>query len=131
MFPSDIIDDPLLVRSEKLIRWGAVTPMLGLCGIALTSRLLNPSRGMFFVEMVVLSLLGQALTWWGIYGVWRCRGWDSDVLFYLWMGAMLGGFAMMATGRLPVAAVVLAAPLVATFARWRMRRDAKQAGVAR
>lgn len=127
MFPSDLTDDPVLARSDKRIRIGAAVPMLGFAAVAFTGRLLEPSRHMFVAEMFALTVAAQVLTWWGLYGVSRSRGWKSGVLFYTWFGGMLGAMALLATGVLYAVPVPLVAPVVATFARWRMARGKEPA----
>ncbi|HEY5836520.1 hypothetical protein [Streptomyces sp.] len=131
IFPSDLTDDPLLARSDKCIRWGAAVPMLGLCVIAVTARLLDPGRGTFVSVMLFLSAVGQVLTWWGMHGVRRSRGWDSGVLFYIWVGGFLDAMAIASTAVLSLAPIPLLAPLVATFARWRLHRESRRVGAPR
>ncbi|SCE45312.1 hypothetical protein GA0115240_163538 [Streptomyces sp. DvalAA-14] len=105
--------------------------MLGLCVIALTARLLDPSRLTFALEMAGLSAIGQLLTWAGMHGVWRSNGWDSGVLLYVWLGGFLGGMALTSAGGWVLTPIPLVAPLVATLARWRLHRTARSAGVPR
>jgi hypothetical protein len=132
MFPCDLTEDPVLARSDRLIRWGAVIPWFGLAVIGLTGWLLRPSTATFVKEMLVLCTVGQVLVWFGMDGMRRCRGWAFDgVLFYIWFGGVVGAAALGSTGVMVLAPVAFVAPLVATAARWRMRHDAKHAGVAR
>jgi hypothetical protein len=131
VFPSDLTDDPLIARGDKLIRWGAFIPMFGFIVIGLTARLLVPSRATFVVEMLCLSACGQALVWLGMNDLRRRRGWTSGVMFYIWSGGVLATIASATTAIPAVAPIPLLAPLVATFARWRMHRRARSAGVPR
>lgn len=128
MFPSDATDDPLLARSDRLIRIGAAIPMLGFGAIAVTARLLAPSHATFVLEMLLVSLSAQTLTWSGIAGVWRCSGWTSGVLFYIWFGGVMGVMSLVATAIPAIIPIPLLAPLVATIARWRAVRRARPAG---
>jgi hypothetical protein len=61
----------------------------------------------------------------------RSRGWDSGVLFWIWAGGVLAAIVAASTAIPAVVPVPLLAPLVATFARFRMRRAAKKVGAAR
>lgn len=99
--------------------------MLGLCVIALTARLLDPDRAVFASAMFCLSAVGQGLTWRGLNCVRHRSGWDSGVLFPVWVGGILGAMAVLSTGVVTVVPIPLVAPLVATFARWRLRRVGK------
>lgn len=124
MFPSDLTNDPLLARSDKLIRWGAFVPWLGLGAIALTGWALRPSAQTFVREMLAIGTAGQVLVWIGMNGLRRCRGWAFEgVLFYVWVGGVLGAAAVASTGVMYVAPVPLAAPVVATLARLRSRKE--------
>lgn len=123
MFPSDLTDNPLLARSDKLIRSGAFVPMFGLCLIAFSGPLLNPSRGTFVAEVLGLGAIGQVLVWSGMDGLRRSCGWElTGVLFHTWMGGILAAAAAASTAVMYVVPIPLVAPVVATFARWRLRR---------
>lgn len=124
MFPSDLTDDPQLARSDKLIRWGAVIPWFGLGLIALTAWLLRPSTTTFRVEVLGLSAVGQVLVWRGMIGMRRCRGWACEgVMFYVWLGGLLGATAVASSGWVGLFMVPFVAPAVATVARIKMRRS--------
>jgi hypothetical protein len=126
-----LTDDPLIARGDKLIRWGAFIPMFGFVVIGLTARLLTPTKATFVVEMLCLSAVGQVLVWLGMNDLRRRRGWDSGVMFYIWSGGVLATIAA-ATAAIPLLAPIpLVAPVVATVARWRMRRAARSVGVTR
>lgn len=131
MFACETSHDPLLARSDKRIRLGAIFAPVGLGLIAITARLLNPTKVEFDLEMFCLASVGQGLVWWGMLGVQRTNGWLSGVVAYVWLGGVLNGWALAFTGYFALLTLPLLAPLVATFARWRMRRDAKQAGATR
>jgi hypothetical protein len=132
VFPCDVTDDPVLARSDRLIRWGAVIPWIGLGGIALTGWLLRPSTATFVKEMLALCAVGQCLVWLGMNGMRRCGGWAFEgVLFYIWFGGLVGAAALGSTGLMFLVPAAFLAPLVATFARFRMRRAAKKVGAAR
>lgn len=131
MFPSELTDDRLIARGDKLIRWGAFLPMFGFVVIGLTARLLTPSRSTFVTEMLGLSAVGQVLVWLGMNDIRRRTGWDSGVMFYIWSGGVLSTIAAATTAIPAVVPIPLLAPLIATFARWRMRRAARSAGVPR
>lgn len=132
MFPSDLTEDPLLARSDKLVRWGAFVPTFGFFLIGLTGRLVNPSRATFVLAMLCLSAAGQLLVWWGMNGLRRSRGWAvPGVLFYIWAGGVLTAIVAATTAVPAVVPIPLLPPLVATFAKRRMRQTARRAGVTR
>ncbi|MFC4033640.1 hypothetical protein ACFO3J_19440 [Streptomyces polygonati] len=131
MFPSDLTDDPLIARGDKLIRWGAFIPMFGFVVIGLTARLLTPNRSAFVIEMLLLSVVGQVLVWLGMNALRRRNGWDSGVMFYIWSGGILSTIAAATTAIFAVMPIPLLAPIVATFFRWRMHRAARSAEVPR
>ncbi|WP_329132921.1 hypothetical protein OG552_14465 [Streptomyces sp. NBC_01476] len=105
--------------------------MFGFVVIGLTARLLTPSRSTFVTEMLGLSAVGQVLVWLGMNDIRRRTGWDSGVMFYIWSGGVLSTIAAATTAIPAVVPIPLLAPLIATFARWRMRRAARSAGVPR
>jgi hypothetical protein len=131
MYPSDLTDDPELARGDKLVRWGSSVPTLGFCVLGLTSRLVISSRSQWVAAMLILSAIGQLGVWWGMNSLRRSRGWDSGVLFWIWAGGVLAAIVAASTAIPAVVPVPLLAPLVATFARFRMRRAAKKVGAAR
>lgn len=105
-------------------------PTMGFCVLGITSRLVISSRAEWVVAMLALSAIGQVGIWCGMNSLRRSRGWDSGVLFWIWVGGVLAAMVAGSTAIPAVMPIPLLAPLVATFARWRMRRDAKQAGAA-
>jgi hypothetical protein len=123
MFAVEHSHDPLLAHSDRLIRVGGVVAPVGLCLIAITSKLLHPSKALFDVAMLTLLGIGQVLVWRGLHGVNRTGGWRSGVVAYVWTGAVLTGWAVAFTGHFLVLVVPLIAPVVATLARWRMARE--------
>ncbi|MEU6850451.1 hypothetical protein ABZ901_11065 [Actinacidiphila alni] len=127
-FVSDVTSDPLLARSDKRIRWGAIVPPLGFCLAGLTGRLFNPGEETFIIEMLTFSVIGQLLVWWGLWGLHRTRGWDSDVLFYLWVGGVLTAITVTSTGILYLTPIPLIAPATAWVARARLRRGREERG---
>lgn len=129
MFPSDLTDDPILALGDKLVRWGALVPTAGFCVLGLASRLVISSRSEWVWSVLTLSAIGQVGVWVGMYLLRRSRGWASGVLFYLWSGGLLAAMVAGSTAIPAVIPIPLAAPLVATVARFRMRRGAKNAGV--
>jgi hypothetical protein len=131
VFECDTSNNPLLARSDKFVRVGGLVSPLGLCLIAVTARLLDPSRQDFIREVLCLTAAGQALTWWGMDGIRRSQGWCSGVVSYVWAGGVMTGLAVSSTAIIALAPIPLLAPLVATFARWRMHRRARSAGVPR
>lgn len=130
-FVSDTTDDPLLALSDKLVRWGAVVPFGGLVVIALSARLVDPSRDVYVAEMLALSVLGQLLVWLGMYGLRRTQGWDSGVFFYIGFGGVMNALAVASTGIVYLAPIPLLAPATAGFAKVRLRRRRVRAGEAR
>jgi hypothetical protein len=123
VFPSNETDDPVLARSDRLIRWGGLLPWLGLALAGLTGWLLRPSTGTFVACMLCVAAVGQLLVWSGMNGLRRCRGWAFDgVLFYVWVSGILSAAAVASTGVLVLTLIPLAAPTWATFARWRNRK---------
>lgn len=122
MFVTETSRDPLLARSDRLIRLGGGTAPLGLCLIAITGRLVGLPKPAFDAIMLALLAIGQALVWRGMHGVRRARGWRSGVVAYAWAGGIMSGWAIAFTGYFPLALIPLAAPAWATFARWRTRR---------
>jgi hypothetical protein len=81
--------------------------------------------------MFCLAGVGQTLIWRGMRGVQQAGGWLSGVVSYVWVGGVLNGWALAFTGYFTLLPIPLVAPLVATFARWRMRHRAKQAAAPR
>jgi hypothetical protein len=126
VFACETSHDPLLARSDKFIRAGALVAPLGLCTVAMTARLLDPTRHVFVVEMLCLSAIGQALVWWGLNGVRRSKGWDSGVVSYVWTGGILNAMAVSSTEVLVLSPIPLIAPLVAAFARQRFHRKVRR-----
>ncbi|SEN07909.1 hypothetical protein SAMN05216267_1001168 [Actinacidiphila rubida] len=129
MFDTETSHDPLLARSDKLIRLGALVAPVGLCLFAMTSRLWNPTKLEFELVMFSLAGVGQVLVWRGMRGVYLTRGWLSGVVAYVWLGGVLNAWALAFTGSFSLLPAAFVAPLVATVARFRMRRGAKHAGV--
>lgn len=124
MFPSDLTDDPLLARSDKLIRFGGFTPAFGLCLIALSGWLFRPSTGTFIRVELCLTVVGQALVWLGMAGLRRSSGWAvPGVTFYVWASGILGAVSVASTGVVPLVPVPLIAPVVASIARLRGKRS--------
>ncbi|MFF7155545.1 hypothetical protein [Streptomyces sp. NPDC008139] len=119
---SDTTNASLLARSDKLVRWGAVVPFGGLCLISVTARLTDLSRTVFVAEMLSLSCAGQLLVWLGMHGLRRSRGWDSGVLFYVWLGGLMNALAVASTGIVYLAPIPLLAPATAWLAKVRLRR---------
>lgn len=131
MFPSDCTDNRLLIRSDKLIRLGAALPVIGLGCTMVTARLFEPGRDTFRIVVLGIVALSQLLVWLGLHGVWRGCAWDSGVTFYVWLSALLHIPVVASTGVLVLAPLPVLAPLVATVARWRMRRGAAAGGGGR
>jgi hypothetical protein len=130
VFPSDLTDDPVIARGDKLVRWGAFVPTMGFCLVCLGGRLVISSRSAYVLVILVLTVVGQTLVWLGMGQLRRGRGWDAGVLFYLWVGGVLATVVAATSAILAVIPVPLLAPIVATFARWRaVRRTRRAAGV--
>jgi hypothetical protein len=124
VFPSDLTDDPLLARSDKLIRFGGFIPAFGLCLIALTGWLFRPSTGTFIREELCLAAVGQVLVWLGMAGLRRSSSWTvPGVIFYVWMSGILGAVGVASTGVMPLVLVPLLAPVVASIARQRTKQS--------
>lgn len=130
-YVSNTNGDPLLARSDKLIRAGGLVPFAGLGLVAVTARLLDPSRFAFTLEMLSLSAIGQLLVWCGMFGLFRVRGWASGVLSYIWLGGLWNAMAVASTGIIYLAPIPLLAPATAWLAKIRLRRGRDRAGVVR
>lgn len=123
MFASQTTDDPLVARGDRLVRWGAFVPAMGFCVLGLFGRLFIDGRHSYVLAVLILSGVGQVLAWLGIEALRRSRGWNTGVVFYIWVGGALAT-VVTATTAIPVAVPVpLIAPVVATLARWRMARE--------
>ncbi|MFJ1586170.1 hypothetical protein ACIOC1_22990 [Streptomyces sp. NPDC088197] len=121
-YVSNANGDPVLARSDRLIRTGGVVPFAGLGLLAVTAPLLRPSRFTFTVETLSLSATGQLFVWCGMFGLFRIRGWASGVLAYIWLGAMFNALAVASTGIVYLAPIPLLAPATAWLAKVRLRR---------
>jgi hypothetical protein len=124
-------DDFVAARTERLARVGGVLPPLAAIGTLFVLRVTGGGASQLAVAVGGFAVLGQAMVWLGMHGLWRTHGWASGVMPYLVIGGVLSAQTLFLTGIPEVMPIPLLAPLVATFARWRMHRRARSAGVPR
>ncbi|WP_405582705.1 hypothetical protein [Streptomyces sp. NBC_01190] len=118
-------------RIMRRARLGAALPPLATIGTLVVLRIIGAGGSQLAPCVGVFTILGQAMVWLAMLDLWRTRTWDSGVMFYLIIGGIFSAQTLFLTGVPEVTPIPLAAPLVATVARWRMRRGGRGAGVAR
>jgi hypothetical protein len=123
MATSPIIDGQLFRRSEVLIRYGAMLPLIGYPVTGVICRLVGATQGPFVLVTLTLCGLGQAMTWVGMDGLRRTQGWESGVFVYVLAGGLLNGILAACSGIVFLGLVPLIAPATAWLAKTRLRRS--------
>jgi hypothetical protein len=128
MFVSNPSNDPVLRRGERLTRYGSLIPALSLCLVNIAGAILHTietysiTRVQYQSILLALTVVGQAIVWIGMDGLRRSQGWDSGILFYVWMGGLFTSLTVTFTGIFPPAVIPWIAPVVATVAKRRLLR---------
>lgn len=123
--------DLIAARGDWLIRVGGVFSPLAAIVTLFVLRVLGGGALQLAIAVGVFAAVGQGMVWLGMRDVRRTCGWGSGIMFHLTIGGVLSGQTLFLTDIPELMPIPLVAPLVATFARWRMRRAARSAGVAR
>lgn len=112
-----------------LLRLGGVFPFLSTVLALVVLQIFQGGRTQLAICVAVFAIIGQAMVWTGLFRLTKTvNGWADGAGFHLWMGGIFSAQTLFLTGVPAVMPIPLAAPLVATLARWRMHRVGKRSG---
>ncbi|MGW8378620.1 hypothetical protein [Streptomyces sp. ODS28] len=127
--------DPVLRRGERLVRYGGMLPMLAVLAYiviaGLASHLVHIDRDLwrnaYYAWVAAVVGAGQIAIWLGMYFVQRSRGWESNVLTYFWVGAVVNTIAVVQLFTVSLLWIPWVAPVLATLAKRRSVQQRMQA----
>ncbi|MDI5971810.1 hypothetical protein POF50_021150 [Streptomyces sp. SL13] len=120
------IDDPLLRRGEGAARIGSAIPFGLTCLFFVLQGIIKAFGGVdlpilsYYLSIAAACFVGQLIVWVSMFYLWRCEGWDSGVLFYLWAGGFFTSLSICYTWVFPAALIPWIAPITASVAKRRM-----------
>lgn len=137
-FISNPANDLVLKRGERFARIGSAIPWLAVAVLNIVAATVYAAMNRrlpweaIVAAIVTLAGLGQVMVWAGMECLRRSAGWDSGIVFFLWMGGFFTSGTFVYIGILPLAVIPWIAPIIATIAKLRLvqRKRVKEGAAA-